>query len=235
MTDIAKFSEVPLETKDSLKSGWFERVGIGIGGGTKGLIATDVALAVKGNWNIRFGYNWFKVIVDQFESDFEGALDTKIWIDADLRLSSLEFLTEYGLLKGGVRLVGGVSYALDNSLELSAGLAENLELNDVSLSPEEVGDIGGRIFYTSRWSSYLGIGFGRSIPKKRVSLNLDLGLYVRGIPQIDIVATGIFKSNEENEDILNAALRSDSFYRIWPVGQLRIAVTLFKPDQGKND
>lgn len=229
MSDISSITSSELEAKDSTKVGWFERGGIGIGGGTKGLLAFDMAFQVRGNWNVRVGVNWFKIVVDQFESDFQGAFDSEIRFDADLRQSTVELLTEYGFLKGAIRVVGGVSYALDNALFVNIGLAEDYQLNDVVLSPEEVGSLGGTLTYSSPWSSYMGIGFGRTIPRKRVSLNLDLGLYIKGIPQLDIVASGIFKSNEENEAVLNAALASDTFYQIWPVGQLRVAITLFKP------
>jgi len=215
------------EPIDSSCSQWFSHSGIGISAGTKSLIAADFIMAIKGRWNIRLGYNWMNPQLNPWITDLQGAFDSDVSIEFGIQHTSVELLTDIGFFRGKMRLTGGLSYSFDNILETTVRFVEDYQLNDVLIPAEEVGAISGRLRYQSNWAGYLGIGFGPSIPRKSIAMNLDLGLYMKGIPLIDILATGIFRSNEENEAAINNVLRSDVFYRLWPVAQLRLVVKLF--------
>ena len=94
-------------------------------------------------------------------------------------------------------------------------------IEDIEVSPEEVGFIKGTIQMGSKLSPYFGLGFGRAVPRKRVGIGLDLGTYYKGRPRVDLEATSLLRNNVNNEQVLEDAL---SFVRWWPVVSFRLAV-----------
>ncbi|MDO4159905.1 MAG: hypothetical protein Q4D41_05580 [Prevotellaceae bacterium] len=57
------------------------------------------------------------------------------------------------------------------------------ELGDYLLTPDENGNINAKI-KTASFKPYLGIGFGRAVPKKRIGFMFELGCQFWGSPKI---------------------------------------------------
>jgi hypothetical protein len=70
-------------------------------------------------------------------------------------------------------------------------------------------------------SPYLGLGLGRIVPWKRLSVGLDAGAYFRGKPKTELNATGLLKTNENNQQTLQNNLENK---RIWPALNLRVGL-----------
>ena len=94
------------------------------------------------------------------------------------------------------------------------------------LSPDDGEQIGfifyspdklGNIVLTAKGndiSPYLGVGFGNNVPKYRVGLGVDLGLFYQGESKFDVEGNGSFKPSgtSENEAVLEDAFRQFVVY-----------------------
>jgi hypothetical protein len=118
--------------------------------------------------------------------------------------------------------VGGV-YFLKNEISGNVFYTKDLKLNDMVITASEVGAMKGTYTTASKIAPYIGVGLGRTVPKKRIGLSLDLGAIYKGEPMLDIVATGLLKGNESNEAILNRNFKPLQWH---PVVNLRLAVKL---------
>ena len=102
--------------------------------------------------------------------------------------------------------------------------ADSLDFEDITISPDEVGFIKGDVSFENMISPYVGIGFGRAVPQRRVGISLDIGAYYKGSPDVMLEATNLLRNNVNNEQTIEDAI---SFIQWWPVVSLRLAVKLF--------
>ena len=119
---------------------------------------------------------------------------------ADYRPSKLPF-----------RLVGGLHY-LQTQFTLSAQQAANINAADLVITPETFGEIQG-IFNTGKIVPYAGIGFGRTVSRKRIGIGLDLGGFYLGKPNVTMVSTGMLEPTAEaNKDWVENTFAPFSFF-----------------------
>jgi hypothetical protein len=117
------------------------------------------------------------------------------------------FVDYYPFKKTTFRITAGASYNQNKSKTiLSPDDAQ--KIGYIFYSPEKLGNVvltakGNEI------SPYLGFGFGNNVPKYRVGLAVDLGLFYQGKSKFDVQGNGSFKPSgtSENEAILEDAFR----------------------------
>ncbi|MEA5138978.1 hypothetical protein [Arcicella rigui] len=101
------------------------------------------------------------------------------------------------------KLVGGLSYG---SGDFSVGIEPSVKTGrfkltkDVELDAEDFG-IAKLIVAGENIRPYLGLGFGRAVPKGRIGFSLDLGAYYSGSPKLTVDRTGLIKSILTNQNI----------------------------------
>lgn len=103
-----------------------------------------------------------------------------------------------------------------------------LELGDYLLTPDQHGNVSANI-KTAGFKPYVGIGFGRAVPKKRVGLMSEIGAQFWGSPKVFLNGDG-----GEHELVANDvnggggdALKILSKVSIYPVMNLRLCFRLF--------
>lgn len=97
------------------------------------------------------------------------------------------FFVAVGAYFGGASLVG-----IKGHSEQLAGLASknpNIEIGDFELPVDNNGNVKGSL-RGNPFRPYLGLGFGRPVPKGRINFNVDLGVQFMG-------RTKIYNGNEE--------------------------------------
>jgi hypothetical protein len=144
----------------------------------------------------------------------------------------------YTIFDGKSILVNGkINYEMSNFLvdyfpfktstfRISTGLSYNQNRYQVTLSPNDAQKIGyifyspeklGNVILTAKGnqiSPYLGIGFGNTIPKYKIGLGFDLGLFYQGKSKFTVQGNGSFKPSgtAENELLIESAFRKFVFY-----------------------
>lgn len=192
---------------------------IGLNFGTKGLVGIDLGLALNSRFGFRFGYNYLDFKINGYETNFN-RFSYYASIDVEVRQSNIELLAEYSFNEGKFRIVTGIAYFFDNMLRGKIQLRDYFRLNDVDLTPEEIGYFQVTTDFSSRISPYLGVSFGKLIPEKRIGFTFDIGTYYKAKPLVDIDATNVIRNNDLNEDVLE---RNITQYRWWPVLSFRLA------------
>ncbi len=206
---------------------YFNHLAIGVSTGTKGLFGADITFNFISRLNIRVGYNHLTFQLTEFETTLGSISGEDFVMNADLVQSNVEVLLEWALFKGKIRLVAGPVFGMDNRIDGDLRFAQDLTVNDITLTPTEIGM--GTVNFTNTYSvfPYIGIGIGRSVPMKRIGVNLDLGTYYKGSPDVQVNATGLLSQNVDNEAVLNKNLREAQIFNYWPVVAIRLAARLF--------
>lgn len=190
--------------------------------GTKGAGA-DMAFRVRPSWHLRAGLNYLQGSFGQQQFDLGGfGLSDNTWLfTGKIRQHSAEILIDYAVLNEQVRAVVGLAVHPGNRINGTFVLRDSVQFNEVKIAPEEMGQIDASMRYGRFASPYLGVGLGRMVPWRRLSVCLDAGAYFRSKPTTDLQATGLLETNENNRQKLQDNLQNK---RIWPALNLRVGL-----------
>ena len=99
-----------------------------------------------------------------------------------------------------------------------------LVLGDYFIAPDENGNIDARI-RVSGFRPYLGLGFGRAVPRKRIGCQFDLGVQFWGSPKVMVNGEELKpdKVGEELDDVLSIVSR----IKVFPVLSFRLVGRIF--------
>ena len=207
--DTSKNSGVPLS------------FAIGLSAGTNAFIGGDVAIRIANHVNLRAGYNYLEYTFSESSVDLDGET---LLFKGNLDQTNMEVLAEYAFAKDKIRIVAGAAYTFNNVMSGEGILADSLAYEDIIITPDEVGFVKGTVSFANMISPYIGIGFGKAIPSKRVGVSLDVGTYYKGSPDVMLEASNLLRNNVNNEQTIEDAM---SFIKWWPVVSLRVAVKLY--------
>jgi hypothetical protein len=181
-------------------------VSAGVSLGLQALPGVDITLQPQPNINIRLSYQLMQFQIANWESDF-GRLPKKVSLDGAFRMSALQVQLERTVWKKWLRLIGGLGLYAENYFSVKVQLAENTTINDLELSPEEVGYGSGKVQWNNKVNPYFGVGIGRSIPKNKWNFSADFLWIYKGNPSFDMEATNLVRTNERNEELLEEKLQ----------------------------
>jgi hypothetical protein len=155
---------------------------------------------------VRVGGMYMPYKLTNLEYDFDG---TVLVINGDIKLGSVQALVDFHPFKNAFKITGGLAYMLSD-MNATAFLKDSVKQDEITISPEEAGkiDVGVKI---GPLCPYLGIGFGRAIPKSRVSFNFEVGGYYITHPEITFVATGMLEPSSSNEKIIQDNVKGYSW------------------------
>ncbi|MDX2067490.1 MAG: hypothetical protein SFV55_03630 [Haliscomenobacter sp.] len=190
--------------------------------GTKGAGA-DMAFRVRPSWHLRAGLNYLQGSFGQQQFDLGSfGLSDNTWLfTGKIRQHSVEIMVDYAVLHEQVRAVVGIAVHPGNRITGTFVLRDSVQFNEIKIAAEEMGQIDASLRYSRFASPYLGVGLGRMVPWRRLSVCLDAGAYFRGKPSTDLQATGLLKTNENNRQQLQDNLQNK---RIWPALNLRVGL-----------
>lgn len=209
------------------ETSFLNHFGLGVSGGTKNYVGADLLINIISQLHVRLGYNRFEFDFNDVETNIGGFTTQNLAFTGTIKQNNVEVLFEWGILNGRVRFVAGPVFAIDNQISSDFSFTENIQINDITIPAEEVGSGQVDIAHSFSVFPYFGIGFGRSLPWRRVGVNLDFGTYYKGTPELTLGTTGLIQANEENETILNRNLRKEPALSLWPVVSLRLAYRIY--------
>lgn len=195
---------------------------LGTSVGSKGAGA-DMAFRVRPSWHFRVGLNFFQFNLNDrtFDLGNFGLSDNKWLFRGNVRQHSADFLVDYAFFNEQLRVVAGLAIHPGNRIWGNFVLRDSILFNEVKIAPDELGQIDASMRYGRFLSPYLGVGIGRIVPWRRLSVDLDAGAFFRGKPQTSLTATGLLQTNENNRETLQKNLEDK---RIWPALNLRLGL-----------
>lgn len=135
---------------------------------------------VDGQYYVNNMPNDFTVDLDANLKRTQGSVIFNVYPLAKAKVCSSFFLAA-GLYFGGDKLVkiNGHSDEIANDLKQLNGANPYIELGDYKLPVDENGNVKGGL-KVQKVRPYLGLGFGRYVPKKRISVTGELGVQFHG-------------------------------------------------------
>lgn len=210
---ISLFSQETMPPAQALPAPELEaRRGLGLGTGLKGIVAVDYVMRWKTHFNLRFGANFNHFSLKRSNKKI---LTSKRRYDIEARFatSNIEGLVEW--VPGNLakfRVVGGLGIFIGNELGGSGSNSETTAFNDVPVDPDEVGQAQFEVGWKVPICPYLGLAFGRAIPKNRIGFNFEMGGWLKGKPDFTIDSDGLLTENDRNEPILERNFKNQRFY-----------------------
>lgn len=202
---LGMFLMLSSSVKAQNENGIFDHLAWGVTLGTTG-IGIDVAAPVTDYLAVRAGYSFMPKISPTFDADFDSSEN---WlkredgtgyydhtdIDATLKMNDFKLLVDvYPFKQSGFHLTAGAYIGSSKLIEAKSvdhfinesywGIA-GPELGSGSNTYTVVSDDQGVIHADVKVNSfkpYLGIGFGRAVPKGRVACSFDMGVQFWGKP-----------------------------------------------------
>ena len=100
-----------------------------------------------------------------------------------------------------------------------------LQLGDYLLTPDAQGNIKATL-KTKSFKPYVGLGFGRAVPKRRVGVKFDLGAMFWGTPEV-IDHNGVSLSKQDWDGKDGGAIKVISKIKVYPVLNIRVCGKIF--------
>jgi hypothetical protein len=136
----------------------------------------------------------------------------QVLMNADMSSNTIPLLLAYYPFKNSIHAKIGIAFS-SHTTTIDIAPLQNYTYGNLMFAS---GDIGIISFDVNRAAiqPYLGVGYGRTSPKKRVGITLDLGCFYHGKPQLKLKATEALSptANESNQNVLNNAFRTFTLY-----------------------
>lgn len=202
---------------------------IGINFGTQGL-GLDYAYRINPHFSARMRGMYTNFEIQDYPYTLDGQ-DINVNVALDLQHVGLIF-DYYPSKNSSFKLMAGAAYFLQNNISLGIRIQDTLYIGDDGPDPDDKGDfvyypddIGG-IDLGVTWNQiapYVGLGFGRAVPKGRIGFALELGAYYTGAPQIESASYGLIEISKAEEAELQDNLAQFAWY---PQMNFRLSIKL---------
>ncbi|GAB1447540.1 MAG: hypothetical protein L6Q78_05160 [Bacteroidia bacterium] len=203
-------SPTPIQTEDRCTKPGFA---FGINLSTNGPGANlGFTLNKKGNLQLRLDGKYLPVEIKNFEYDFN---KTKVILDINATIGSVGGFLDWHPFNNAFKLTLGAS-SIMTDIAATGLLKDSVQQGDIKISPKEVGEI--KFGVTFKPSAYVGIGFGRAVPKGRVGVSLDLGAYYIQTPQLNFSATGMLEPTSNQQAVLRENIKGYSWLPVMNIG-----------------
>ncbi|WP_128546450.1 hypothetical protein [Larkinella soli] len=127
--------------------------------------------------------------------------DSRLSVDPDLVISMAQAsLKWHPFPKSSFFASLGGGYAWHPGLGAMLQAEDKLNLGGIEMTPDNVGVIRTSLVW-SRLRGYAGLGFGRSVPRRRFGFGAELGVYYQGAPRVDLQYEGFLETTTLKEQV----------------------------------
>lgn len=227
-----------VEADQKPSEGLANHLGFGVGVGTTGI--TLEASTPLSRWvqvragvsivpSIKFNADADYTYTDQNGYENEGTVELK----ADLKRIQGQVLFDiYPFTHGAFRVTAGAYFGAPTLVGVSGQSPELAQLgggSGVIIGDQEIpvnpqtGEISGGIKVNS-FRPYIGIGWGRAMPDKRVNFSIDLGVQIHGKPKLFTDYGTISQSIEDDDNTFHKIM---DYAKVYPTLSFRIGFRAF--------
>jgi hypothetical protein len=114
---------------------------------------------------------------------------TSMLVNGPLKFGSVGLYADWHPFGNSFKLTGGFAYMLNN-ISTTSYLKDSTKQGDITIAPNEVGSIAIEL-KPNAIAPYIGLGFGRAVPKHRVGVSFEMGMFYIGEPEVKFVTTGM--------------------------------------------
>ena len=137
--------------------------------------------------------------------------DDKVNLLANAEVSIIDLGIEYNPFKNSsFKLTTGIGYLANVNTNLVVTYTEDVKFGDVIITKNDVGEIVADVTWRGI-APYVGIGFGRAVPKRRFGFGFELGTYYTSSPDVKLTASELLAPTASQEENLQKSLSSFKF------------------------
>ncbi len=193
-------------------------------------VGLDFAYKVNNSFSGRLRFQTLPFELNDFEYNLDGQ---NLLADVTLNFTQIGIVADYYPFESSsFKLMVGLSYFINNKFSSTIAINDTLYVGEDGSDADDLGDFVfypddiGTISISSEWGQivpYMGLGFGRAVPNKRVGFGIELGAYYLGAPDVNVDATGMLTETSQEEAGLEEGLAE---YAWLPQINLRLSVRL---------
>ena len=221
--------------------GYFNSLGLGLSVSTVG-VGLEVSTPIGNYLALRGGVSFMPkfTVTDEVNADLKGVpqgypQSAEVELEGSTKRTTGELLLNlYPFRSNGFFVAAGASFGGDKFVQITghsdelqqliaAGGSAGLQIGDVSIPVDQNGNVSGGL-KVSAVRPYVGLGYGRAVPSKRINFMLDAGAQLHGTPEVysDFGQVDQLMAEVDNDftDIINKL-------KVYPVIRLRICGKLF--------
>ena len=221
--------------------GYFNSLGLGLSVSTVG-VGLEVSTPIGNYLALRGGVSFMPkfTVTDEVNADLKGVpqgypQSAEVELEGSTKRTTGELLLNlYPFRSNGFFVAAGASFGGDKFVQITghsdelqqliaAGGSAGLQIGDVSIPVDQNGNVSGGL-KVSAVRPYVGLGYGRAVPSKRINFMLDAGAQLHGTPEVysDFGQVDQLMAEVDNDftDIINKL-------KVYPVIRFRICGKLF--------
>ena len=221
--------------------GYFNSLGLGLSVSTVG-VGLEVSTPIGNYLTLRGGVSFMPkfTVTDEVNADLKGVpqgypQSAEVELEGSTKRTTGELLLNlYPFRSNGFFVAAGASFGGDKFVQITghsdelqqliaAGGSAGLQIGDVSIPVDQNGNVSGGL-KVSAVRPYVGLGYGRAVPSKRINVMLDAGVQLHGTPEVysDFGQVDQLMAEVDNDftDIINKL-------KVYPVIRFRICGKLF--------
>jgi hypothetical protein len=247
---LAAMFGIQTSQAQEIEYGLFNHVGAGISLGTDG-IGFDVAAPITEWAAVRAGLSFFpKIKYDddaEIRSNSKSFTKKKVNIEGELNVCDFKMLFDfYPIKNSGFHLTAGAfigskklvkAYNTEEFLARDEWGVSGIMIGNYRVTSDKNGNCQANI-EVAGFKPYVGIGFGRAIPKSRINVSCDLGVKFWGKPCVGAVTTTDFGEKKytkihykdltkEDDEDLRDGLKTAEKITLFPVLNIRLTGRIF--------
>lgn len=220
--------------------GIFNSLSVGVSAGTTG-IGIDVATPITPRFAIRGGVSFMPGI--SFDTDVDvdlkntelGERSSSLDLTGNMKRASGELLVNYypfmsssffvtaGAYFGGNKVLKIKGHSDELAEYIKEGGQASIVIGDQEIPVDKDGNVSGG-FKVSGFRPYIGVGFGRAVPKKRIGVQFELGVQFHGSPKLYSSAGDLSGALTDSDDDFTKIMDKLTVY---PVMKVRFCGRLF--------
>ena len=220
------------------KFGLFDHLGVGVAIGTTG-IDIELASPLNDYLQVRAGYSFMPKVSYKYKSDVDYTKHGNAYkgeIEGHVKWGNGKLLLDYYPFPNSTfRATVGAFYGSDEIVDATnidkienVHAYEGIVIGDYLILPDADGFAKASI-KVNKFKPYVGIGFGRSVPRKRIGVGCDLGVQFWGKPGVYEKQSGhdVKVEGQDIDDKDGGVIKALSKISVCPVLTLRLTGRIF--------
>jgi hypothetical protein len=218
---------------------YFNSLAIGVSAGTTG-IGVDLAAPIGAHFALRAGLDFMPNFTLNEDVDVTGTNNGynyygEVEVEGSIkRTQGSVLLNIYPSKHSSFFVCGGAFFGGDKMITIQGhsdelqqliaqGQSLGIEIGDYTIPVDKNGNVSGGLKVAS-FRPYVGIGFGRAVPRKRIGFMYELGVQFHKTPEVYTdngnLGTLVEEADNDFTDIINK-------FTVYPVMKFRLSGRLF--------
>lgn len=185
-------------------------------------LGIEVARSLNQHLSLRLRYSSLE-LSNVIENENVKINNDDFKVNGGMNVAEIDLSLQYNPFKNSsFKLVGGLGYFTNAKVSGNGQPTKGSSYGEIIISPKDVGEINITIDYKGL-APYLGLGFGRAVPKNRVGISFEIGTFYLTNQIVELTGTNSFTSISDSQE----SFKNDiSGYKWYPFVNVRLAVRI---------